>query len=267
MKPLVNHPWFGFTRFYCTVCHNSDHIKRNWNSGQCGRAVKVQGWDAEGPGFETRSTELLSNVATSNSAVHPLGVGKCVPGAFVLEYQSGAPKPHFHIASHAACLLEKPDLTKKINKKRCLLAYSLKTLSTLPRPVRPIFSKISDKLIFISSCVICQLFQDQEAMVSLKKQSFLDPTAKKRYMMPGAMKFSFNQTRRFKMDFGRNLGLVTNVHRSEILGYRVLKISLFLVRDVQGSASFASHGALRYLRTDVHTYNPAGFLRNLHCCN
>ena len=42
------------------------------------------------------------------------------------------------------------------------------------------FSKISDKLMSISSCVIFQLFQ--EAMVSLKKV-FLDPIGK---MMPGA---------------------------------------------------------------------------------
>ena len=136
-------------------------------------------------------------------------------------------KPQVHIGSHAARLLEKPDLTKKINKKRCLLSCSLKTLSTLCRPVRPISSEISDKLIFISSCVIRQLFQDQEAMVSLKKQSSLDPTAKKRYMMPGATKFSFNQTRRFKMDFGRNLGLVTDVHTGEILDIESLKSASF----------------------------------------
>ena len=73
-------------------------------------------------------------------------------------------------------------------------------------------------------------------MVSLKKQPFLDPTGKKRYMMPGATIFSFNQTRArpFEMDFGRNLGLVTNVHRGEILGYRVLEISLVLAKGVQG---------------------------------
>ena len=70
-------------------------------------------------------------------------------------------------------------------------------------------------------------------MVSLKKQSFLDPTGKKRYMMPGATIFSFNWTRWFEMDFGRNLDLVTDVHRGEILGYRVLEISLVLGKDVQ----------------------------------
>ena len=84
---------------------------------------------------------------------------------------------------------------------------SLETLSTLPGPVRPVFSKISDKLISISSCVIFQLFQ--EAMVSFKKQSFSDPTGKKRYMMPGATIFSFNQTMRFEIDFARSLGLGT----------------------------------------------------------
>ena len=59
-----------------------------------------------------------------------------------------------------------------------------------------IFSKISDKLISISY-VIFQSFQ--EAKVSLKKQSFSDPSGKKRYMMPGAITFSFNQTREFEM--------------------------------------------------------------------
>ena len=62
---------------------------------------------------------------------------------------------------------------------------------------RPIFRKFKDKLISISTCVVFQLFQDQEAMVSLKKQSFLYPTGKKRYMMPGAAIFSFNQARQF----------------------------------------------------------------------
>ena len=111
----------------------------------------------------------------------------------------------------------------------------LKTLSTLPRSVRPTFSKISDKLISISSCVIFQLFQ--EAMVSLKIQPLLDPKGKKRYMMPGATIFSFNQTRQFEMDFARSLDLGADVHRGEILGYRytwVLEISLVLAKDVQG---------------------------------
>ena len=49
---------------------------------------------------------------------------------------------------------------------------------------------LATKLTSISSCVIFQLFQ--EAMVSLKKQSFLDPICKKRYMMPDATIFSVN---------------------------------------------------------------------------
>ena len=66
---------------------------------------------------------------------------------------------------------------------------------------------------------------------------FLDPTGKKRYMLPGATMFSFNQTRKFEMDFARNLGFGTDVHRGAILGYRytwVLEISLVLAKDVQG---------------------------------
>ena len=123
---------------------------------------------------------------------------------------------------------------------------SLETLSTLPRPVRPVFSKISDKLISISSCIIFQLLQ--EAMVSLKKKSFSDPTGKKRYMMPGATIFSFNQTRPFELNFARSLGLGTDVHRGEILGYRcarVLEISLVPAKDVHGCDSFQTRLHLR----------------------
>ena len=65
-------------------------------------------------------------------------------------------------------------------------------------------------------------------MVSLKRQSFLYPTGKKRYMMPGAAIFSFYQTMRF------DRCLVTEVHRGEILGHRGLEISLVLAKDVQG---------------------------------
>ena len=117
---------------------------------------------------------------------------------------------------------------------------SLETDLTEDRPVRPIFSKISDKLISISSCVIFQLLQ--EAMVSLKKQSFSDLTGKKRYMMLGATIFSFNQTRPFEMDFARRLGLGTDVHRGEILIYRCawcLKSASFWQKSLI-SASFAS---------------------------
>ena len=59
-------------------------------------------------------------------------------------------------------------------------------------------------------------------MVSLKKQSFPDPTGKKRYMMPSAITFPFNQTRQFEMDLARSLGLGTDVHRGEILRYRCI---------------------------------------------
>ena len=97
---------------------------------------------------------------------------------------------------------------------------SLETLSTLPRPVRPIFSKISDKLISISSCVIFQSFQ--EAMVTLEKQSFSDPTGKKRYTMPGATTFSFNQTRQFEMDFIRSLSTLEQMS----IGARFLDIDV-----------------------------------------
>ena len=129
LQLVVNHSWSGFicksrpTRFYCTDCDSSDHIKRNWklikNSLLC------------------LGTLCLSSVKSAISL-----------------------SPFHH--------------------------------------------------------VIYQLFQGQEALVSLKKQSFLDPTG------------------RFEMDFGRNLGLVTDVRRGEILGYRVLEISLILAKDVQG---------------------------------
>ena len=135
---------------------------------------------------------------------------------------------------------------------------SLETLSTLPRPIRPIFSKISRKFISISSCVIFQLLQ--KAMVSLKKQYFSDPTAKKGYMMHGATIFSFNQKRLSQMDFARSLGLGTDVHRGKILEYRcawVLQISFVLTH-------FSLVCISGYVETVSQPYIPSDNMRNLH---